>query len=630
MCDVHDIPWLGESTLRRHYGQLYFFYQKMWKQPYSFIIMNARRCFNLNFIFMKVYGKAVPNADRIISNNALALYAEEFASCYMRRQRFPSALIVDDLALHGRSLSRLLAELEELIIAELLSLTGELSRDERYYVRRSLASAVEINIYAANVQPLLIEDIYRQKLKCEYRMYAKSLRSLSQQISTFLQKADVPNTSYVLSCQVGNIPTPGQNWLEESWSYRGAKHQVFFAREFRAQEMNFLPTVRFRRDFLQKDGPRQWLTSMPLFGALDREELSHICGKAFELLHEERFPWFRYILKREHPLLQKQRAQLLSLMLSMSWLVRFLEDSGGKFTTKDSDIGKIARNFGKFDEVLPELEDLATDVVLLQKLHEALTDEVRAHAHSFLREPPHSCEGRECEEKERKFINYWLEDIFYDIGMEAEQDAHRSVSLRRGTAGRHGVGVIALNDMLRRETTLLNFGYPKPSAPAEQKLSCMMSMMDNGLMALNFDCTELSGRELVRTVLKAGELATFSLPRRLNMLIPALALVERDCWRLDLEESAAVKKFISTLPDRAGAQDERERDALSFLKSSGEEFTELLYKCGQSFSGWEIDLVTSNDWLEEGGRQSYLSFVNQQDEGQRFYLNAAQRFLERA
>lgn len=630
MRDVRDIPWLGESTLRRHYGQLYFFYQKIWKQPYSFIIMNARRCFNLNFIFMKVYGKAVPNAERIISNNALALYAEEFARCYRRRQRFPSALIVDDLALHGRSLSRLLAELEELIIAELLNYTGELSRDERYYVRRSLASAVDISIYAANVQTLLIEDIFRQKLNCEHRLYAKSLRSLSQQISTFLQKADVPNTSYVLSYQVGEIPSADENWLEESWSYRGAKHQVFFARGARAQDVNFLPTVRFRRDFLQKDGSGQWLTGMPLFGALDREELSRVCRRALELLDREKFSWFRYILEREHPLLQKQRAQLLSLMLSMSWLVRFLEECGdGEFTHTRSDIEKIARNFGKSDVTLPELKKLADDSALLQALHEALTAEVCALARPFLREPLRSCGDREGEEKERKFINCCLEDIFYDIGMAAERDAHKSVSLRRAAADKRGAGRIALDDMLRWETPRLHFDYPKRSAPAEQKLSCMMSMMDNGLMAMNFDCAPLSGGYQVRTVLKAGELATFSIPRRLNMLIPALALVERDCWRLGLEERAAVKKFISALPDRAGAPDEREQDALSFLKSSGGEFTDLLYDCGHSFGGWEIELLTSSDWLEEGGRQSYLSFVNQQDEGQQFYLNAAKRFLER-
>lgn len=633
MCDVRDIPWLGESTLRRHYGTLYFFYQKIWKQPYSFIIMNARRCFNLNCVFMAVYAKAggeIPNAERIISNNALALYAGEFARCYIRHRRFPSVLIVDDLALHGRSLGKLLSELEELIIDEISAALGELDRDERYYVRRSLAAAVDIRIYAANVQPLLIEDIFRQKLKCAHRMYAQSLRSLSQQISGFLQKVGIPNTSYVLSYQVGILPAPNSNWLTESWSYRGASHQVYFGRGIYAQDVNFLPTVRLRREFLRKDGSGLWLTGMPLFGALDMEELSRVCGRVSALLDEEGFAWLRFILAQEHPLLQKQRAQLLSLILSMSLLVRFLQDSGGgKFSHKNSDIEKIARNFGRADVALPELKRLAGDDRLLSALDEELTRGICAFARAFLRETARPGQGAD-----RECVNGGLEDIFYDIGMNSECAAHRSISLRRAAAGSRDSGTLSLDALLRWETPRLHFSYPKQSVPAAQKLSCMMALMDNGLTSMNFECAGQSGAYQVRSILKAGELATFSIPRRLNMLIPALALVERDCWRLDLEERQAVKSFIFALPDtaRPGAKEDRRREeaALSFLKSSGAEFTDLLYDCGQTFGGWEIDLVTSDDWLEEGGVRSYLAFVNQQDEAQQFYLNTARQFLERA
>lgn len=633
MCNVRDIPWLGESTLHKHYEQLYFFYQKVWEQPYTFIVMNARRCFNLNSIFMRLYtdsGGTVPNAERIISNNALALYAEEFAHCYKRFRRFPSTLIVDDLALHGRGLSKLLSELEELIISSLLDLGMELDRDERYYVRRSLASAVDLYIYAANVQPLLIEDIFQQKLKSEHRLYARSLRSLSQQISSFLQKADVPNTSYVLSYRVEERPTRDEDWLEEEWSYRGARHKVYFGREHYAQGANFLPTVRFREEFSRKDGTERWLTGLPLFGALDEEKLSRICGRARELLDACRFPWLCYILEREQPLLQKQRAQLISLILSMACLLQFLENCTDEmFTHKSSDIEKVARNFGKIDITLPELVRLLTEDGLLAALHAVFVDEICALARPFLREPVRSGQNMECE-----FVNCYLEDIFYNIGMSLERDAYRSLSSRHGAAGSRVSGMLALDELLRWDVPRLHFPCPKQSAQAVEKLSCMMAMMDNGLMAMNFECVEQYGTYWVRNTLKAGELATFSIPRRLHLMVPALALVERDCWRLNLDERSSVKSFLSALPDtaRPGAADDRrrEQDALSFLKSSGEEFVDLLYDCGQTFSGWEIDLVTSDDWMTEGGDRSYLAFIIQQDEGQRFYLNIAQRFLNRS
>lgn len=42
-------------------------------------------------------------------------------------------------------------------------------------------------------------------------------------------------------------------------------------------------------------------------------------------------------------------------------------------------------------------------------------------------------------------------------------------------------------------------------------------------------------------------IVTASIPRRLHLMIPALALVERDCWRTRPEPQTAVKCFILTL-----------------------------------------------------------------------------------
>lgn len=634
MRDVHDIQWIGESTLHKHYDQLNLFYQEIWEQPHDYIVMNARRCFNLNHIFMQVHDGAVPDAGRIISNNALPLYAEEFARRYTRYRRFPSVLIVDDLVLHGRSLSRLLFRLEELIVAALSDSLAELGRDERYYIRRSLASAVDLYVYAENRQPLLIEDIYRQKLQCKRKLYTSELRGLSQQISSFLQKVDVPNTSYVLSYQIGSVPAPGKEWLIQDWSYRGTRHRVYLVCDPQAEDVNFLSTVRLRRAFSQKENSDLWLTSMPLFGELDGEGLSRICNRAAELLDPEEFSWLRFILRQEHPLLQKQRAQLISLILSMSSLFQFLDDSFGqktfRFVQGSSDITKIAQNFGKSDRSLPELEKLLNGNGLIQKLYMVLSGEIRALARPFLREPVRtSCQDADCEH-----INNDLEDTFYNIGMASEYAAHRSISLNRYSQDSRDPSMIPLEDMLRWDVPRFHFSDPRHPVEATQKLSCMLALMDNGLMALNFECTEQDGTRRIKNMLKAGELATFSIPRRLHLIIPALALVESECWRLDFEPRAVLKQFVSTLPDQARPGPEkawrREQAALSFLKSQGQDFVDFLYGCGQTMSGWDIRLVTSDDWMEERENSSYLSFINEETEGQEFYLNLAQRFLDRA
>lgn len=639
MCDANDIKWIGESSLRKNYERLYLFYQKVWAQPHDYVVMNARRCFNLNYLFAQVHKadrKPVANAGKIISNNALLLYNSKIAEHYRACGRFPRILIVDDLILHGRGVAKLLYDLEELIISR-LSLSQEMTKDERYYIRRNLADAIDIFIFAANRQPLLIDDIYLRKLQWEVQLYTREIRSLSQQFSSFLQRADVPNTSYVLSYQVKKMPNPGEKWLCQHWNYRGAKQRMYFSCEPQAVDVKFLPTVRLRESFSQKTNSEIWLTSLTLFGELPCDSLSGICRMVEGKLASSEFCHIRSILQKDQKLIRKQQAQFLSFVLSAIYLRDFLADCSVNagfplppFSADNSDLHKIAQNFGKVSEIESELKKLITAPRLLEELRTILLDTLGDCAGVFLRKLEHGSDQKEY------YVNFHLEDCFYNMGMAAEQSAYKTISLNRYQPNKRDFGTQPMEALLRWEQPALHFKYSKSLPTGTQKLSCMMALMDNGLMAMNFECAEQEQGDVIYSSLKVGELATLSIPRRLHLFIPALALVEADCWRAGLEPKNAVKQFLQTLPGKVSPDERREssdaqlkeESALAFLKTQGSDFVDLLYDCGQSFNGWDIDLITSDDWLEEGS-SSYLTFVRQEEEGQEFYLERARRFLNR-
>lgn len=651
MYDLERLEWVGESSLGQYYEPLCLFFHNVWTKPYDYIVLNARRCYNLNCIFQEAYeaaGGVVENKNRIISNNALLLYAKEIAEYYCARNRFPLTLLVDDLILHGRGISKILSDLEGLIVRELSNLLGDLSADDRYYIHRNLSAAVNIYAFAVDMRPLLLEDIYLEQLQWEKRLYSQQMRRLSRQISGFIQKAHVPNTSYVLSCKtaVAAIPSSFGNWVSQPWSYSGTEQRVFMELEPPAETVNFLPTVRLWEDASQKT---MWLTSLVLFGELSKEQLAAVCAAVDAALGTLTLPWTRYILRQEYPLLQRQRAQFISFLLSAMYLLRFLRDSSHPispaFLFANSDVDKIARNFGKADVVLDEFRTIISDGApqILQELHTILHDSLWRDAAAFSHEPFLPLDVREhCEhlKEQCSYVNTHIEDVCNTIGISAEISAYREVASNHRQADSCKVGTISMDTLLSWNVPDLYFECPvereceKRFAKVPQRLSSMLILMDNGKMSMNYTCKERSGEWVVGCELKAGELATFSIPHRLHMLIPALALVESESWRLELEPKDAVKQFITLISDGStvGSEESQRKEyaAVLFLKTQGGRFIDLLYECGQTISSWEIDLITPEDWREEGGKGDYLSFTRQKEQIQEFYLVQARCFLQLA
>ena len=644
----YDASWIGEATFRNYYHGIVTFFHKVWEQPHAYIVMSARRCFNINHFFLTMHeaqgGRAI-NAGRMISNNALLLYADDIAQYYQAHARFPGILIVDDLVLHGRGLAKLLSELEELIFAALPD-AQNMTEDDRYYIRKSLAAAIDIHAFAINRQPLLIEDMYLKKLHGELYLYTRDIRILSRQLSAFLWKLYIPNTSYVLSYQVNALPSYGNQWRELHWDDSKAAQSAFFdlSRIGKDAVDGFLPTVRCRKPAAASQSDSSfWLTSLPLFSELPVSCLSAMCTDAAEKMEAAGLTCICRILTKEHPLLQKIRAQMISFLLSYFCLIAFLSGGGHTpsfcndldqtrklFNVKKTDLDKIARNFSKIGDIKAEFEQLFSNHALCRDIFAIIRQGLRSDAALL----PCPSANDPAGEAGIRSANYFLENCFYDLGMASEQAAYHAIQSNRYLASEADPGIVSLTNLCLWKQPKWSGAHSEDPPSGPQRLSSIMSMMDRGLMAMNLNLEMRNGTPVIYTSLKAGELATFSIPRRLHLFIPAMALAERDSWRIEAEAQDAVKRFIRFLlneventrgTDPSPIQED-EQKALLFLESWGSQFVDTLYQCGQTVNGWDFDLITADDWAGTDD-SSYLTYVQQKSARQKYYLHLACQFL---
>lgn len=642
MYSIQDIDWLGKSILHREYNLLYSFFQTAWESRHEYIVMMPRRCFNLNYIFEQLQaerGLGGANRKQIISNSALLLYSNAIAKHYMIHRCFPRILILDDLIFHGRTLTLLLRSLEKLVLANLEEMAGPQSPDQRYYIRRSLVSAIDISVFAAGKQPLLMDKAYLQKLHISNLLGTRELRSLPQRISSFLQRAEASSSNYALSYDVTGLfnCVETSDWRSRVWHYRGIEQRAFFCcgpeEEGGLEQINCLPTVRLNQVLAGQSGCSgdTWLTGLVLFGPLGAKCLDDICIAVWAELEKMDMPQkteLSAILHARHLLLQTQRLQFISFLLSVISVYDYCEAVLGTalvFNPAQSNLKKIASNFARADEIEAALTALCTAPQIWKSLRNILYPAFQKNAQPlFQKESP--CGGTLLSLDP---VTETAEYCLFRVGMESECYAYRAS---------HGFKRVSLD----ANWISLQDYFAETAAPNTSRLDqilCMLTLMDSGLVSLNIgtnrDENDLSDDTVMpQYLLKTGELALFSVFRWIHPFIPALVHVEQKIWPGG-EVQPALKRFIRTLPDEIEAEGEmtpalqKEQQALRWFKQAGSGFVDLLYSCGHSFYSWNIDLITVDDWRESGSGD-YLSFVRDQAARQGIYLEKAKTFTETA
>lgn len=611
-------------------NELHQFINKIWSDPAEYKVLMARRMFNLNDALMKVWGSEGSGTQltgALMSNTGFLLYATSIADRYAYDRKFPRIIICDDIMLHGRGIIRLLAQFRQ-IISERLVEKGVAISSER--IEMDLTKAVQIFVFARNREHILVR---RYRISAELSLPSSALRRLSQQISNYLLSCGVANTSYVLTVfpnksQLLKLFTNETSHLSDAFTYRQRSQLVYV----RYKNAGVLETIRLQPLYAEPEAG-SLLTSLVIFGDISDEKFDRLCEETSAYIQQGvRYSRLAELLRIKGDSLVRARAQLLSFIYSIASMADFchdkmsLDDQAVYNLIFSGDIDKILRNFDTGERFRLELLRLAKDICLdkvtgrmLRIFLENVVSDLGTDGSISLSDrferlaAPDSINAREiCEN---------AEDIFYAVGMNAERDAYRYVVTEAPYKYE-----ISSCDSISFENYLSNM--KSKSTSMSYSVGYILGMMDSGLLAMNL---EMNKKDTVcRIMLKAGELATYVLPRRYAIFFPALAYIEDYYDSFGSTTKRDISRFIEYLQSRCYKQDgkilRRDIDLLKSLKSR-ESLLLSIYSTGQSLGSWNIDLRIGSDYNYRRSYQDRLFTYEEELNRKDYYLKCAREYL---
>lgn len=513
---------------------------------YDYVCAKERRCFNLVARFL-------PKVD-MISSHALMLKYDEIAEYYRENGKFPRILILDDLMIHGRSVAKLLQQLEDMLAIRLLEM-GVLKRSDnyRYTVYRNLADSVTIFVYARNAGVVFLEEGYQERLYAVKELYAGEMRDLSLQLSRKMRQWDIANTSYVYSVRSEVITeclreqNDGQigssEWVRKTWSY-GGEEMILYVRLHGRNVVNRVDTIRFFPERCNRDNPQSeslpLLTSFTFFGELQESVLHRLFEKVSGILQNAGLNRLADILKGTQNeqinfvLLQTQ-IQLISFILSVAVLREFCQDVIPDNRLNDivmrGDIWKISRNFGRRDEIRSELLQIRGKA-LRNELKEAILCVIDEEAEELIQVDPMKALAQAGSRNDMMAaVNDDVRRAIYHVGMQSERTAYeQSARPHRFMPEEYqehcgSDGLISLKELARKKR------FSEDSGSIFSYLSAFIAMMDSCAVGVRTKsiCGK-NGETKVCTLAKVGEMASFYLPEKLAMFVPVFAVLERNTF----------------------------------------------------------------------------------------------------
>lgn len=627
---------------------------------FEYIAVAGRRCFNLLIWYLE---DDLPG--NVTSFNGLLLQYEQIASYYQVNQRFPSILMVDDIMVHGRGVAKTISHLESLVF-EILLPTGRWTINR---LRRDFADAMHIRIYARNKRTLVLEERFFDHFQWDLELYSGELRDLSMQLSDAMTRWEMPNTSFVPSIHLKVLSDTMDrqsesggafgDWQCMKWYYDHEK-MVLAYRLSGGRRINRISTIRLFPSRSQKNPP--WISSFTILGKMRRSTMEKLCDAAYNAFELSMESSLGRILRSSKAPLQHCRGQLISYIVSAVDLVRFIHETGinVEIDISNSDVTKIARNFGiEDDELNRSLLKVMQSADLANKLHAVLYSTLDSDAGTIFELPyADGCLEEVVELKEDKCnrINDLVLDIVFRMGINAENRAfvlkekpylfqpesfqdyqeYYYLKLRRvdnpegfwnekyadddddERFGRDGaISTFNFFDLIRSRAMKggVNFG-----ANAPYFLASFIMLMDIGIMGSMPQISNLTDDFV--PLARAGELATFYFPNKVALFVPAFALLEARYYRVGSSERNAVTSFYGTMCQKLKENRASITRKLGFIDKDAEKAemlisllpdvdtvdrnTELLYRAGQSFRGWDFPNLCYPDYSIKRKLQIYL------------------------
>lgn len=572
---------------------------------YQYTCIMERRCFNLVAHFL-------PDIlDQIVTSNGLLCSIKEIANYYKSRNIFPNILIADDIVIHGRNLARFLYVLEDGVVQVLKDEGVDLDFDQRQALHRRLIDAVDILSYVRSKHPLLLEDGYIRKMQYHHSCSDMEIHDVSLQITDFLSRAGETNTSFVISFRkeilsnlietdVGDweytcFDASGDSRILENSQAPNRKMVSYIRTKRNGIPQNRISTVRYYPD----EGKSEWITSLTIFENCSAEMLQDVCVGIEKKLAEcddgYRYPNLRSILKEQALQLREVRWQLVNLFISVADFFDFYEAHEGiddeKLTERierliqQSNWKKISANFrgvgqqgGEDRHIDKELYQFCCDRALQRKVQECLK------VVELLQ-----CEDSDEKEVDQECLGMTARQLASRRGMDQEKKAHdleeRPYYFE---PEKHNGGAVAFFHFLK-ELGESETDHGTDVFPLTKGTAAILNLLDSGIVSLKIH--SVSDTRGLRTELKVGELATFYWPAQFSVYVPALALLERSCWRQNLEPKEAVCQFLKERAFVHGDQVPKHLEAYGVegVRKHLLRYTNELYDCGLSYRSWDFD-----------------------------------------
>lgn len=458
------------------------------------------------------------------------------------------------------------------------------------------------------------------------------------------------------------------NWQCMKWYYDREK-MVLAYQMYGDRKVNRISTIRFCPDRTKEDTPwvsSYTIIGKMQQNALDRlcKDVFAELKEEFSLSEDSSIG---HLLLTSKAPLQQCRGQFISYIASALDLRRFIQtkdenairDIAGN---KANDVEKIARNFGtKNDTLINVLLSVFQKSNLAERLGHLLDSTLSVEADAIF-DLPFRDKGHwskicsELSEDRCNEINNLVLDVVFRMGINAENCAfvlkekpylfqpesfqdyqeYYYLKLRRTDSpdgiwneqypdeddedryGRDGaISIYSFFDLVRRRAARADVAF---YASAPLFLASFAMLMDIGIMASMPQISNIN--DVFLPLARAGELATFHFPRMVSIFVPAFALLEAKCYRLGLSERKAVTSFYSAmrhkidddklLIDKVSDSDandiEKSKIILASLPDAEkvDKYTELLYRAGQSFRGWDFQNLCYIDYHIKRKWQVYL------------------------
>lgn len=568
---------------------------------YSYRVYISRRCYNLNEIFfaheLKILEKqndrvAYKNLKEIRSGTFLNQYglmckASELAAYYNGSSpNFPHILIIDELAIYGREISRLLEKMANLLVDAYTAQFGSQTVDEQNLMVRSFYSAVDVHIYGKSEKRLLLPKELNDRVSFEEEMSATRWRSFIRNISSLVAHTEgIRNKSYYPLFCIENERLENFKGKSRSYLYHGSELSIY------QQHLDGVSLTFSERN----TGSAREFLAVPFWNGLPREQAELLLKEIAGILSQGRcdgeticFPHIVSILQSNLSGALQMQFQMVSFLIAVISFFDFAKMSGMNLSGEKAyfvDIDRCAMNFGTLCEIEPEMK------VFVAQENAELRQKLKTVIYAAFHNKDKDCNKSKSEEHPSDESEQLLRSTETYFARISDRDGRAVFAMRK-------MGLTF--DALTRDTDVVTMKeyLSEESIPGneENRIFSMLLLIEDGQISTN---VQLNNDE-VQLRLKVGECAKFIWPERLRRFLPALATLEVWSERSGFLTARKFREFGTFL---------EQQDPVQYygLGQIFEDFLNSQYSCGDKVRDWLVDFLRDTN-LPDIACERWLSY----------------------